>query len=88
MKTNRAINYLADQHQSYYDRDFGAVRYDFEARGDGCCYYDDDSDADDSYNYSDSDCDSCYGDSRDNSWKVGGYQGAWLPVAGAGGGAG
>lgn len=73
IETKRAINYLADQHQSYCDRDFGANRYDFEARGDGCCYYDDDSDDDDSYSYSDNDCDGCYGDSRDNSWKVGDY---------------
>ena len=72
IKRKRAINYLANQHQNYYDRDFGVDRYGFEARDDGCCYCDDGSDDDDNYSYSDSDCDGCYGGSKDNSW-VGDY---------------
>lgn len=61
-------SYLADRHRSFYDRDFGADRYAFEAYGDGCCYCDDDSgDDDDSYGYSDDGCSDCYGDSGDNS---------------------
>lgn len=64
-------SYLADRHRSFYDRDFGADRYAFEAYGGGCCYCGDDSDdGDDSY--SDDDCSDCYGDSGDNSWKVAG----------------
>lgn len=61
-------SYLADRHRSFYDRDFGADRYAFEAYGGGCCYCDDDSDDDDdSYGYSDDDCSDCCGDSGDNS---------------------
>lgn len=67
-------SYLADRHRSFYDRDFGADRYAFEAYGGGgCCYCDDgNDDGDDSYDYSGDDCSDCCGDSGGNSWRVAG----------------
>lgn len=63
-------SYLADQHRSFYDRDFGADRYVFEAYDDDCCYCDDgNDDDDDSYGYSDDGCNDYCGDSGDNSWR-------------------
>lgn len=43
------INYLADQHRCFYDRDFEVDLYVFEAHDD-CCYCDDDN-GDDDKNY-------------------------------------
>lgn len=63
-------SYLADRHRSFYDRDFGADRYAFEAYGGGCCYCDGGNDDDDgSYGYSGDDCSDCCGDSGGNSWR-------------------
>ncbi|KAI4501724.1 hypothetical protein M0802_003059 [Mischocyttarus mexicanus] len=74
-KEERSSNrdYLADRQRSFYDRDFGADLYVFEAYGGGCCYCDDGNDGvDDNYGCSGDGCNGCYGDSGDNSWKVAG----------------
>ncbi|KAK0077364.1 hypothetical protein PV326_010094 [Microctonus aethiopoides] len=87
--TSPIKNYLADRHQSFYDRGFGADHYAFEARDGGCCYCDDDNDGDDdNYNYLGDDYNDYCDDLIDNSWMGAGDLCAWRPVAGAGGGAG
>lgn len=98
-QTKRAINYLADRNQSFYDKHFGADRYAFGAHDDDCCYCDgDNDDDDDNCNCWSDNYDDCYNGwvcnsqqrSRDCSLADGGGTLVRRPTvaAGAHGGAG